>query len=234
MWWAQTIGHESNRGSESPVPSQMNNNHTFQPANNRISSLIGQTNGVDSRVETRAILSYILIQELGSDFEGSEKLVVMADSAPPCAELIYTEILKIPSEQRKGIKNLTDQVSLDPRSYQHDITKVFKEFVSHTQYEAGKPTFGMLLCLIVYLVELCRRFLDNDRGNEIPSIHNTATRLMLDADHQLSPANWAEYLENHPPREKSDRPPLERRPSAAANAAAMIFSMVEAYSKYTK
>lgn len=232
--WAQTIGHESNRGSESPVPNQMNNNHSFQPANNRISSLIGQNNGVDTRVETRAILSFILIQELGSDFEGSDKLVVMANSAPPCATSIYSEILKIPSEQRKGIKNLTDQVSLDPRSYQHDITKVFKEFVSHTQYEAGKPTFGMLLCLIVYLVELCRRFLDNDRGNEIPSIHNTATRLMLDAEHQLSPANWAEYLENHPPREKSERPPLERRPSAAANAAAMIFSMVEAYSKYTK
>lgn len=212
----------------------MNNNHSFQPANNRISSLIGQNNGVDTRVETRAILSFILIQELGSDFEGSDKLVVMANSAPPCATSIYSEILKIPSEQRKGIKNLTDQVSLDPRSYQHDITKVFKEFVSHTQYEAGKPTFGMLLCLIVYLVELCRRFLDNDRGNEIPSIHNTATRLMLDAEHQLSPANWAEYLENHPPREKSERPPLERRPSAAANAAAMIFSMVEAYSKYTK
>ena len=71
------------------------------------------------------------------------------------------------------------------------IPQVFKEFVSHTpQCEAGKPTFGMLLCLIVYLIELCRRFLDNDRGYEIPSIHNTATRLMLDAEHQLSPANW--------------------------------------------
>ena len=66
--WAQTIGHESNRGSESPVPNQMNNNHSFQPANNRISSLIGQNNGVDTRVETRAILSFILIQELGETF----------------------------------------------------------------------------------------------------------------------------------------------------------------------
>lgn len=232
--WAQTIGHESNRGSQSPVPNQMNNTHTFPPAN-RISSLVGSNSGVDNRLETRAILSFILLKELGSEFEGSDKLVVMANSAPPCTHQIYSEILKIPSEQRKGIKNLTDQVSLDPRSYQHDITKVFKEFVSHTpQCEAGKPTFGMLLCLIVYLIELCRRFLDNDRGYEIPSIHNTATRLMLDAEHQLSPANWTEYLENHPPRERSDRPPLERRPSAAANAAAMIFHMVEAYSKYTK
>ncbi|XP_063681594.1 uncharacterized protein LOC134816597 isoform X5 [Bolinopsis microptera] len=213
----------------------MNNTHTFPPAN-RISSLVGSNSGnVDNRLETRAILSFILLKELGSEFEGSDKLVVMANSAPPCTHQIYSEILKIPSEQRKGIKNLTDQVSLDPRSYQHDITKVFKEFVSHTpQCEAGKPTFGMLLCLIVYLIELCRRFLDNDRGYEIPSIHNTATRLMLDAEHQLSPANWTEYLENHPPRERSDRPPLERRPSAAANAAAMIFHMVEAYSKYTK
>ncbi|XP_063681592.1 uncharacterized protein LOC134816597 isoform X3 [Bolinopsis microptera] len=235
LQWAQTIGHESNRGSQSPVPNQMNNTHTFPPAN-RISSLVGSNSGnVDNRLETRAILSFILLKELGSEFEGSDKLVVMANSAPPCTHQIYSEILKIPSEQRKGIKNLTDQVSLDPRSYQHDITKVFKEFVSHTpQCEAGKPTFGMLLCLIVYLIELCRRFLDNDRGYEIPSIHNTATRLMLDAEHQLSPANWTEYLENHPPRERSDRPPLERRPSAAANAAAMIFHMVEAYSKYTK
>jgi len=232
--WAQTIGHESSRGS-SPVPNQMSNSHTCQPNTNRIVDLLGSSNGVDNRVETRAILSFILIKELGSEFEGSDKLVVMANSAPSFADSIYSEILKIPSEQRKGIKNLTDQVSLDPRSYQHDITKVFKEFVSHTQYEAGKPTFGMLLCLIVYLVELCRRFLENDRGYEIPSIHNTATRLMLDAEHQLSPANWAEYLENHPPRERTDRPhTLERRPSAAANAAAMIFSMVEAYSKYTK
>ena len=193
--WAQTIGHESTRGSQSPVPNQMSNTHTCQPSSNRISSLIGLDNGVDNRVETRAILSYILINELGtctvtctvtwsrllvelkipfdvgfvvvleltcssyikkiwnlrliltiirceintaltvlkliryptpiqipflltpvsaninecglfilnlfksagSDFEGSDKLVVMANSAPPCATSIYSEILKIPS-----------------------------------------------------------------------------------------------------------------------------------------
>ena len=42
----------------------MNNTHTFPPAN-RISSLVGSNSGVDNRVETRAILSFILLKELG-------------------------------------------------------------------------------------------------------------------------------------------------------------------------
>lgn len=227
--WAQTIGHDNPRGGSSPVPSQLNSGHSCSLPPNRISSLLEPGN--DNRMETRAILSYILIKELGSDFEGSDRLLLMADSAPACAKSVYTAMLKVPLEQRVGIKNLTEKVSLDPRSYQHQITKVFKEIVTHTpHYEAGKPSFGMLMCLIVYLVELCRRFLDHGSGCEIPSIHNTACRLMLDDEHRLSPANWAEYLDSHPQREK---PPLERRPSLG-DAAAIIFYAVEAYSKFTK
>ena len=101
--------------------------------------------------------------------------------SPPTKRVASLLDLKLPSH-----RSVTHHLPSPPALF----LQVFKEFVSHTQYEAGKPTFGMLLCLIVYLVELCRRFLDNDRGNEIPSIHNTATRLMLDAEHQLSPANW--------------------------------------------
>ena len=68
---------------------------------------------------------------------------------------------------------------------------MYKDFVSNTpHFEPGKPSFGVLMCMVVYLVELCRRFLDNDRGHEIPSIHAHATRLMLDPETLLAPANW--------------------------------------------
>ena len=43
------------------------------------------------------VCSILTLNIAGSDFEGSDKLMVMANSAPPCATSIYSEILKIPS-----------------------------------------------------------------------------------------------------------------------------------------
>ena len=69
--------------------------------------------------------------------------------------------------------------------------QVYKDFVSRSpNYQPGKPSYGMLICMIVYLVELCRRFLEHHRAYEIPSIHGHATRLMLDPETPLSPTNW--------------------------------------------
>lgn len=232
--WAQTIGHDSRGGAPGTPPAQSNlmssSQNTFQT--NRISSLLAPGSDADARLETRAILAYLITKELEREFEGSEKLLVLANSAPACATTLYNELQQLPTEQRAGIKNLTEKVSFDPRSYQHHITKVYKDFVSNTaHFEPGKPSFGVLMCMIVYLVELCRRFLDNNKGQEIPSIHKHATLLMLDPESLLAPANWTEYLEAHPPKQ---RPVLERRPSLAADAAALVFYMVEAYTKYTK
>jgi len=177
---------------------------------NKINNLLAPGSDADARLETRAILAYIITKELEREFEGSEKLLILSNSAPPCANTLYAELQQLPTDQRAGIKNLTEKVSFDPRSYQHHITKVYKDFVSNTpHFEPGKPSFGVLMCMVVYLVELCRRFLDNDRGHEIPSIHAHATRLMLDPETLLAPANWAEYLETHPPK---GRPALDRRP----------------------
>lgn len=212
----------------------MNNQHSYQT--NKISNLIAPPsaeNGADSKLETRAILAFILLKELDASFDGADKMQTMANKAPQCVHTIYTELQRLPSEHRLGMKKLTEKVSLDPRSYQHHITKVYKDFIAHApQYQPGNPTMGMLMCLIVYLVELCQRFLENGKGHEIPSIHGHATRLMLDTETPLSPPDWTEYLETHPPR--GQRPPLERRPSLAADAAAMLFYVVEAYAKYTK
>ena len=50
------------------------------------------------------VCSILTLNIAGSDFEGSDKLVVMANSAPPCATSIYSEILKIPSGKALGVK----------------------------------------------------------------------------------------------------------------------------------
>lgn len=233
-WAQQTIGHDSNCNEQKPslVPANPGhmNTHPYTQSN-KISNLISPNNGVDSMAETKCILAYIILKELGQSFEGAERLAALSDAAPACAHEIYLELGRIPTEKREGIKNLTEMVPLDPRSYQQHLKKIYKAFTSSPQHDSSCPRFSFVIVMIAYVVDLCRRFLENDCGNEIPSIHGVATRLMLDQDTPLSPANWSEWMEAD---SQKHRPPLERRPSMAWEFAGTVLSLLDAYTRHTR
>jgi len=176
---------------------------------------------------TRPLLAYVIIKTLGSDWDGSQKLVELSEQAPPFADKLLHKLSRIHKDTAAECRRAASLFPIEPTTYKHQLTELYTAFVREAEKVGHSENPGMLTTFIAFTVELCRWCIEKEHSIDVLSIHEYTCRLISESDTPCTPNEWEQYIDNIP---SSSR--LQRKTSMW-DVILMSLRAYDEYSRYT-
>ena len=156
---------------------------------------------------TRPLLAYVIIKTLGSDWNGSHRLVELAEETPPFADKLLHKLNSVGKGTTVECQRIANIVctELEPSIYKHQLTELYTSFVKEAKQLGHSGNSEVLTTFITFTVELCRSCVEKDRSIEVPSIHEYTCRLISESSNSCVTDGWERYIDSIPSGNLSNR-----------------------------
>ena len=144
----------------------------------------------------RAILAYVITETLGSDWHESQKLAEFSEQAPSVTEQLLHELGKINSETVAECTRAARLFPIEPTTYKHQLREFYTEFLDEAKRMGQFENPATMTTFIAFIVEVCRRCIEEGQSKEVLPIYEYSCRLMSESSTTGIPNSWEQYIDS--------------------------------------